>query len=183
MEALRKYLRSFSNLPDVVAQVGADEAARRLAEQSQDLVNANALTAQVQAIRKKHHLTGEDARTAFWILQEYYWNNYARRKPIAGRFARFLAALMRYKYPRPVLETPDEVIVHSPWGVACPIVRGFAGDLEKCRPVCEACFRHDVIMEPDQIALLKAAAPTLRMELKKFRENPEQNCEYALITS
>ena len=128
-------------------------------------------------------MINEDARTAFWILQEYYWNNYTRRKPIAGRVARFLAALMRYKYPRPVLETPDEVIIHSPWGAACPIVRGFAGDLEKCRPVCEACFRHDVIMEPDQIALLKTAAPTLRLELRKFRESPEQNCEYALITS
>jgi hypothetical protein len=183
MEALREYFRSFGNLPEAAGQLGAEEAANRLAEQSQSLVDNHALTAQVQAIRRKHHLAGEDARAAFWILQEYYWNNYARRKPIAGRVARFLAALMRYKYPRPVLETPDQVIIHSPWGAACPIVRGFAGDLEKCRPVCEACFRHDVILEPDQIALLKIAAPTLRLELKKFRESPEQNCEYALITS
>jgi hypothetical protein len=182
MESVRDYFRSFAALPKLAGQIGDEEAAKRLAEQARGLADPGALAAQVQAIRKKHRLTGEDARSAFWILQEYHWNNYARRSPVMGRAARFFAALMRYKYPKPVLETPDEVIVQSPWGVACPIVRGFDGDLEKCRLVCEACFRHDVIMEPDQIALLKVASPTLRLELRKFREDPEQSCEYALVT-
>ena len=182
MEGLREYFRSFGNLAELAGHAGADEAAKRLAEQSLGLADPDRLAAQVEAIRKKHKLTGEDARTAFWILQEYYWNNYTRRRPLAGRAARFVAAVLRYKYPKPVIETEHEVIVMSPWGAACPIVRGFAGDLEKCRPLCEACFRRDVIFEPDQIALLKIAAPTLRLELRKFREEPEQNCEYTLIT-
>jgi hypothetical protein len=182
MENLREYFRSFGSLHELAGQVGAEEAAKRLAEQSQALADHATLAAQVQAIRKKHKLTGEDARTAFWILQEYYWNNYRRRRPIMGRIGYFVAAMLRYKYPKPLLETTDELIVSSPWGVACPIVRGFAGDLEKCRPLCEACIRHNVIIEPDQIALLKIAAPTLRLELRKFREEPEQGCEYTLIT-
>jgi len=182
MENLREYYRQFANLPNLAGEVGAEEAAKRLAEQTQGMADADVLARRVQAIREKHNLTQEDARTAYWILQVYYWENYARRRPIVGRFARFLAALMRLKYPKPVLQTPSEVIIESPWGAACPIVQGFAGDLEKCRPLCEACFCRGVIMEPDQFALLKVASPALRLELHKFREAPDKNCEYALVS-
>jgi len=182
MENLRNYYRSFAALPGLAEEIGAEEAAKRLAAQSQSLADTGALSRRVQAIRKKHNLTLEDARTAYWILQVYYWENYAQRRPIVGRIARFLAAMMRLKYPKPVLQTPNEVIVESPWGTACPIVSGFAGDLDKCRPLCEACFGHDVIIEPDQLALLRIASPTLRLELRKFRETADKNCEYSLVS-
>lgn len=182
MQDLRDYFRAFAALPDAARQLGAEQAAARLAEQAQPLAKPDAAAAFVAKTRTRYHLTRHDAQTAFWILQEYYWTHYIRRRPIAGRIARFIAALMRYKYPKAILETPGEVIVESPWGVTCPIVRGFGGDLAQCRPLCEACFRHEVIIEPDQVALLKSAAPTLRLVLHKFRESPDKNCEYALVS-
>lgn len=182
MQDLRDYFRAFAALPEAARQLGAEQAAAQLAEQAQALAAPDAAAAFVQKTRARFRLTRQDAQTAFWILQEYYWNHYIRRRPIAGRMARFIAALLRYKYPKAILETPDEVIVESPWGVNCPIVRGYGGDLAQSLPLCEACFRHDIIIEPDQIALLKAAAPTLRLALHKFRDSPDKNCEYALVT-
>lgn len=182
MQDLKDYFREFAALPDAARRLSVEQAAARLAEQAQPLAKPDAAAAFVATTRKRFRLTRQDAQTAFWILQEYYWSNYIRRRPLAGRLARFIAAMLRYKYPKAILETPDEVIVESPWGVNCPIVRGFGGDMEQCRPVCEACFRHEVIIEPDQIALLKAAAPTLRLTLHKFRESPDKNCEYALVS-
>ncbi len=182
MENLRDYFRAFAALPEAARQVGAEAAAANLAEQARPLADPAAAAAFVERARTRYHLTRQDAQTAFWILQEYYWTHYIRRRPIAGRIARFVAAFLRYKYPKVILETRDEVIVESPWGVACPLVRGFDGDLAQCRSLCEACFRHAVIIEPDQIALLKAAAPSLRLVLHKFRESPDKNCEYALVS-
>ena len=182
METLEAYYRSFADLPQMAQEIGAEEAAKRLAEQVAETIGEVAFAERVRAIRKKHDLVQEDALTAFWILQVYYWDNFVRRRPIFGRAARFLASLMKLKYPKPVEEAPDEVIVESPWGVDCPIVRGFDGNLEKARPLCDACLRHNVIIEPDQFALLKTAAPTLRLELRSFRESPEQNCTYALVS-
>lgn len=183
MEALEAYYRSFAGLPQMAQEIGAERAAERLAEQVAETIGEFALTERVRAIRKKHNLLQEDALTAFWILQVYYWDNFVRRRPVFGRAARFLASLMGLKYPKPVEEAPDEVVVESPWGVECPIVRGFDGNLEKARPLCEACLRHNVIIEPDQFALLKTASPTLRLELCSFRESPDQNCTYALVSS
>lgn len=182
MQDLRDYFRAFAALPDAARELGPDQAAARLAQEAQPLAKPNAATPFVATARKRFRLTRQDAQTAFWILQEYYWTNYIRRRPIMGRIARFIAAMLRYKYPKAILETRDEVIVESPWGVNCPIVRGFGGDLAQCYPLCEACFRHEIIIEPDQIALLKAAAPTLRLTLHKFRESPDKNCEYALVS-
>ncbi len=182
MENLKEYYKAFAALPQVAEEVGAEEAAGQLAERVAGMVDDDVLEERVRAIRQKHGLMQEDARTAFWILQVYYWDNFVRRRPIFGRIARTLASIMRLKYPKPVVETPDEVIVESPWGVDCPIVRGFGGDLEKARPLCEACFRHKVVIEPDQLALMQKASPTLRLELREFRESPEQNCTYALVS-
>ncbi len=182
MKDLRDYFRAFAALPDAARQLGAEQAAARLAEQAKPLAKPDAAAAFVAKTRTRYRLTRQDAQTAFWILQEYYWSHYIRRRPVMGRVARFIAALMRYKYPKAILETPGEVIVESPWGINCPIVRGFGGDLAQCRPLCEACFRHDVIIEPDQVALLKAAAPTLRLVLHQFRESPDKHCEYALVS-
>ncbi|MDH7489869.1 MAG: hypothetical protein QHH80_10215 [Anaerolineae bacterium] len=182
MQDLRDYFRAFAALPEAARQLGAEQAAARLAQDAQPLANPEAAAAFVEKTRARYHLTRQDAQTAFWILQEYHWSHYIRRRPIRGRIARFVAAFLRYKYPKAILETRDEVIVESPWGVACPLVRGFGGDLEQCRPLCEACFRHDVIIEPDQIALMKAAAPALRLVLHKYRESPDKHCEYALVS-
>ncbi len=182
MDRLTEYYKLFGALPQMADEVGAENAAKRLAGQVAGMADSSALEERVGAIRKKHDLAQQDARTAFWILQAYYWDNFVRRRPIFGRIARFLASIMGLKYPKPVHVTEDEVIVESPWGVDCPIVRGFDGDLEKARPLCQACFRHEVIIEPDQIALLHIASPTLRLELREFRESPGQNCTYALVS-
>lgn len=182
MDRLMEYYKLFGALPQVAEEVGAESAAQRLAEQVADMADSSVLEERVRAIRKKHGLAQQDARTAFWILQVYYWDNFVRRRPLFGRIARFLASIMNLKYPKPVQVAPDEVVIESPWGAGCPIVRGFDGDLEKARPLCEACFQYKVIIEPDQIALLQVASPTLRLELREFRESPGQNCTYALVS-
>lgn len=182
MEIVQEYYRLFRELPALSEEIGPDEAAKRLAERTRDRIDRQALVEQVQAIRRRHRLAAEDAQTAFWILQVYYWDTFVRQHPIRGRIMRTLASLMRLKYPKPLLQTSNKVVIESPWGVDCPIVVGFNGDLDKCRPLCEACFAHRVIIEPDQLALLEIAAPSLELILSTFRETPDRVCEYTLAT-
>jgi hypothetical protein len=182
VETPREYYSLFSELPRLASEVGVEAAAQQLAAATRDKVDDEALVAWVEKVRKKRRIWREDARGAFRILQIYYWDNFIRRRPVFGRIARFLAAQANLKYPKPTLETDDEVYIESPWGVDCPIVRGFEGDLEKCRPLCDACFAEKVIMEPDQVMLLEIASPALEVRLSKFRAKPDENCEYVLVS-
>jgi hypothetical protein len=182
VETPREYYSLFKDLPRLASEVGVKEAAKQLAAATRNQVDREAIVAWVEKVRRKRRIWREDARGAFRILQTFYWDNFIRKRPIFGRIARFLAAQANLKYPKPTLETDDEVYIESPWGINCPIVRGFDGDLERCRPLCDACFAEKVIIEPDQWMLLEIAAPTLEIQLSKFREKPDQNCEYVLVS-
>jgi hypothetical protein len=181
---LHEYYRAFRDLPSKAEEDGATPRDVVHAEATR-LADPGIVTwaqAKVGALRRRHKWMREDAETAYLLLEAYYWDRQIEHNPLRGRVTRLLAKLMKLRYPRLITVEPDQVVLASPWGADCPLVMACKDDLDRCRTFCDACFAQEFILGPDEMAILRASAPTMRLALERYREKPRDVCRYAIVT-
>lgn len=159
---------------------GVEEAVRRAADQLRDQVDREAVGRLVEQLKRRYRIGGEDAQAAFLVLEAFYWEQAIRRQPLRGRLKRWLATLLGYRYPRPVLTLPERVVFAAPGGDTCPIWEACEQDPQRCRPLCEASLEAGILMHPLEMALVDAVGPTVRWEIDEIGSTTERRCYYAI---
>ncbi len=159
---------------------GLEEVVARTAARFRAGLNAEEVARLADELKRRHRIAGRDARAAFRVLEAYYWDGAIRRQPFRGRFKRYLAALLGYRYPDPVVEESDRVVFASPWGQDCPLLAAWGQDVERCRPFCQAHLRAGILFSPLEMMLVEAVGPEVRWEIDEVRSTPEGRCYYAI---
>jgi hypothetical protein len=161
---------------------GLSVAVQRVVARFRDTVDAEAVAALAEELRRRYRIRGEDAQAAFRILEAYYWDLAIRRQPIRGRLKRYLASLLGYRYPNPVLLESDRVVFPPPMGADCPLLEACRQDVEKCRSFCQAHLEEGILLNPVEMMLVESAGPRVRWEIDEIRSTPDGQCHY-VITS
>ncbi|MGC8874357.1 MAG: hypothetical protein ACP5SI_07930 [Chloroflexia bacterium] len=160
--------------------IGVEEAVRRTAARFRAPLDRASIARLAGELRRRYRISGEDARAAYLVLEAYHWERAIRRQPVVGRIKRSLSRVLGFHYPRPVLFLPERVVFVAPLGYDCPLLAALGGDLQRCRPFCEAHLAYGILHVPAEMMLVETAGEGVRWEIDEFRATPEAPCYYAL---
>lgn len=178
----RAWCQAMADEVALAGEVGMEEAVRRTDERFRAPLDREEIARLAADIKRRNRIAGEDARAGFFVLEAFYWEQAARREPLRGRLKRLLAALLRYRYPRPVLLLPERVAFAAPLGDDCSLLAACNQDLEKCRPFCQAHLQAGVLHRPLEMLLVEAAGPKVRWEIDEIRATATGRCYYAITS-
>ena len=159
---------------------GLKAAVARTAARFRARVDPAEVAQLVADLKRRYRIRGQDAQAALRVLEAYYWDQAIRRRPLRGRLKRYLAALLGYRYPRPIQEEAGRVVFPAPWGQNCPLLAACGQDLDRCRPFCRAHLEAGILFNPLEMMLVEAVGPTVRWEIDEIRSTPDGRCYYAI---
>lgn len=179
---LRAWRQALREEVALAEQIGVEEAVRRTAGRFREPLERGAIARLAQELKRRYRIRGTDAQAAFLTLEAYHWERAIRRQPLVGRIKRWLARLLGFHYPRPVLFLPERVVFAAPLGDDCPLLTALGGDIERCRPFCEAHLAHGILHVPAEMMLVEAAGEGVHWEIDERRATPEGRCYYAITS-
>lgn len=162
-------------------QEGLEAAVQKTATRFRDCYDRAEVARLADELKRRYKITDRDARSAFMLIEAYYWDQAIRLQPLRGRIKRFLASLLNYHYPRTTLLLPEQVIFPAPMGENCPLLAACGQDLAKCRPFCDAHLKAGVLANPLEMLLVEAMGAQVRWEIEEYRSTPEGRCYYQLV--
>jgi len=162
-------------------RVGVAEASRQTAAALRASLEPDFVARKAAEIKARERIKGSDARAALQVLDGIYWDLFYQKSPIPALVSvwRFLLKLLRRGWLKPVLVSPQRVVLNLTG--RCPMVEAAGNDLARCEAVCRANFANQSFTEPLNIALVQAITPDVRWELASFRSSPLGTCQYALV--